>query len=228
MKTKFLNATKNILEKNLKISEKPYVENKIILVYDLDSTLSREVSEGYIKNLEKNINSEIINFAEIKKEELQKKLVNLKENSTVILVASTNFRIEDFRIRMTLHKMLVWCLEHNHLGYIAKNQIENYADAIEYRTPYYEELSKKLKEISDNSDTLKIISKDWNILEFSWGFEDMKQNTGNYEWINRGWSFPIWENFTEIIDFEKANWKIAIRAYPDTKMITHFLDNLLF
>ncbi len=224
MKNKTLLATKNILEKNLKIPEKPYSENKIILVYDLDSPLSREISGGYITNLKNNKNSEIINFNKIKKEDLRKKLLNLKENSTVILVQSTNFRIEDFRIRMTLHKMWIWCLEHNHLAYIKDNEIENYIDAIEYKTPYYEKLSKKLKEISDNSNSLKIISKDWNILEFVWGFEDMKQNTWNYDWKNRGGSIPIWENFTEIKDFKKANWKVAIRAYPDTKMIVHFLD----
>jgi hypothetical protein len=104
MKTKFLQATKNILEKNLKILEKSYLENKLILVYDLDSPLSRELSEGYIENLKNYKNSEIINFSEIEKEKLKEKLFNLKENSTVILVQSTNFRIENFRIRMTLYK----------------------------------------------------------------------------------------------------------------------------
>gem|GEM_PF-1925078 len=37
---KFLEATKNILEKNLKFLEKPYSENKVVLVYDSDSKLS--------------------------------------------------------------------------------------------------------------------------------------------------------------------------------------------
>ncbi len=231
---KFLEATKNILEKNLKFLEKPYSENKVVLVYDSDSKLSNFLAKWYIENL-KNYNHpltpslirkgeiEIINFDEIKKENLKEKLINLKKNSTVILVQSTNFRIENFRIRMTLHKSWIWCLEHNHLWYISDKQVENYADAIEYKTPYYEKLSKKLKQISDNANTLKIISKNWNELIFEWWFEDMKQNTGNYEGKNRGWSFPIWENFTEIKNFAKANWKISIRAFPDTKMITHFL-----
>lgn len=222
MKQKFLNATKNILEKNLKILEKPYSENKVILVYDLDSPLSREISEWYIENLKNNKNSEIINFNQINKEKLQKKLLELKENSSIILVQSSNFRIENFRIRMTLHKMWIWCLEHNHLKYILDNQIENYADAIEYKTPYYDKLSEKLKYISDSSNQLKIISKDKSELIFSWGFEDMKQNTGNYEWKNRGGTFPIWENFTEILDFKKANWKVWIRAFPNEKLQVEF------
>ena len=224
MKDNFLEATKNILEKNLKILEQPYSENKVVLVYDNYSKLSKILAEWYMENLKNHKNSEIINFSEIEKENLKEKLVNLKKNSTVILVQSTNFRIENFRIRMTLHKAWIGCLEHNHLWYMLEDEKENYANAIKYKTPYYEELSKKLKKISDEADSLKIVSKDWNELIFEWGFEDMKQNTGNYEWKNRGWSFPIWENFTEIIDFKKVNWKIAIRAYPDAKMITHFLE----
>jgi hypothetical protein len=40
------------------------------------------------------------------------------------------------------------------------SETENYADAIEYKTPYFEKLSDKLKEISDKADSLTIISKD--------------------------------------------------------------------
>ena len=52
----------------------------------------------------------------------------------------------------------------------------------------------------------------------------MKQNTGDYTWKNRWGTFPIWENFTEIKDFKKANWKVTIRAYPDTKMLVHHTE----
>jgi hypothetical protein len=41
MKNKFLKATKDILEKNLKIFEKPFCENKVVLVYDEESKLSK-------------------------------------------------------------------------------------------------------------------------------------------------------------------------------------------
>jgi hypothetical protein len=40
MNNKAILATKNILEKNLKILEKTYSENKVILVYDTESKLS--------------------------------------------------------------------------------------------------------------------------------------------------------------------------------------------
>ncbi|MBT3729072.1 hypothetical protein HOF65_02445 [bacterium] len=41
---KFLNATRDILEKNLQINELEYKDKQIILVYDFDSILSTEIS----------------------------------------------------------------------------------------------------------------------------------------------------------------------------------------
>jgi flavorubredoxin len=106
MKTKVLQATKHILEDNLEILKEPYNQNKVVLVYDKDSKLSSLISDAYIQNLKnyQNLDIEIIDFNKIDKNYLKEKLVNLAKNSTVILVQSTNFRLEDFRIRVTLHK----------------------------------------------------------------------------------------------------------------------------
>lgn len=210
---KLLEATKNILEKNMTINIKPYSENEILLIYDTESELSKLVSNAYIKNLEWK-NAEIIDINQVNKDELIKRLWSLQEFSTVILVQSTNFRLDNFRIRLQLHNNNVWCLEHNHLLYMKDSEYENYADSIEYLTPYYEELSAKLKTLSDNTKTMKIISNDWSILKIDWWFEDMKQNTWNYEWKRRWWTLPIGENFTEAKDFELVNGELLINIYP--------------
>ena len=222
VKNKFEEATKNILEKNLKILEQPFCEKKVVLVYDEDSKLSKILGEAYAENLKK-LNQqggfsplcEIIIFWEIDKGVLKEKLMNLEADSTVVLVQSTSFRLDDFRLRLNLKNQWVWCIEHNHLWYIRDNEIETYADSIKYRTPFYIELSEKLKNKFDKADRLSVVSKNWDELICEWGFEDMKQNTWDY-WnrIRGGW-FPIWENFTETKDFLKVNWKLSIRAYPN-------------
>ena len=120
---KFLHATKDILEKNLNIDTQPYSDNEILLIYDLESPLSKLISEAYISNL-KNINSELIDINKTNKEELVKRLWELKANSTVILVQSTNFRLDNFRIRLQLHNNDVGCLEHNHLQYMKDDEYE--------------------------------------------------------------------------------------------------------
>ena len=210
---KFLQATRDILEKNLTIWDKPYIENEILLIYDTQSQLSQLVARWYINNL-KNYKADIIDIDTVDKQELIDRLWNLKENSTVILVQSTNFRLDNFRIRLQLHNNGVWCLEHNHLLYMKDDQYENYADAISYMTPYYNELSNKLKEITDVADSMKFVCYDWSIMNISGWFEDMKQNTWNYSWKKRWGTFPIWENFTEAKNFSQVSWELSINIYP--------------
>jgi len=50
----------------------------------------------------------------------------------------------------------------------------------------------------------------------------MKQNTWDFWERIRAGSFPIWENFTEIKNFDNFNWKIAIRAYPNLTFEVQF------
>ncbi|MDQ7009976.1 MAG: hypothetical protein Q9M94_06825, partial [Candidatus Gracilibacteria bacterium] len=229
MKNKFLQASKDILEKNLKILEKPFCKNKVILVYDKESKLSTILGEAYSENIisfsckERDagkaerviISSEIIIFGEIDKEVLKEKLMNLEVDSTVILVQSTNFRLDNFRLRLNLKNAGIGCIEHNHLGYIKDSEIETYADSLEYRTPFYIELGNKLKNKFDKADKLVVVSKDGNKLEIYGGFEEGKLNTGNYGDKIRAGSFPIGEFFTESRDFLKVNGKLSIRAFPN-------------
>lgn len=222
IRQKFLQATKDILEKNLQLLNQKYKDKPIVLVYDMDSELSKQLSQWYIRNLENISNAQLIDFHEIPKNDLKEMLLWLEKDSTVILVQSTNFRLDDFRIRLSLHNNGVGCLEHNHLAYIKDSEIENYADAIEYKTDYYDEVSQRLKNICDTADTMEVICHDGSSLTVTWGFEDMKQNTWNYEWKNRGGTFPIGENFNEALDFKNVNGELSIYAYPDEGFQVHF------
>ncbi|MDF1682623.1 MAG: hypothetical protein P1U46_02610 [Patescibacteria group bacterium] len=89
-----LSSTKNILEKNLDLLNEEFFDEKIVFVYDKNSILSSLISEAYIQNLSIFPNVEIINFDEVDKDLLKEKLLSLKEKSTVILVQSTNFRLD--------------------------------------------------------------------------------------------------------------------------------------
>lgn len=217
-----LEATKDILEKNLSIYDEKVKDKKIILVYDLESPLSKLVANWYIENLKNNKNAEIINFLEIEKEDLKQKLLSLEELSMVIFVSSTNFRLDDFRLRLNLKNSNVWCIEFNHLKYIKDDEIKTYLKAISYNWDFYEKLSNNLKNIFDNWEKFEVISSEWNIFEVTWGFEDMKQNTGNFAIENRYWSYPIWENFNEAKTFSKVNWELLIKAYPYFDMQVYF------
>ncbi|MCD5380774.1 hypothetical protein LR004_02505 [Candidatus Gracilibacteria bacterium] len=225
MKQKLLEATKNILEKNMEITKSPFSDKKIVLIYDDFSELSTLIGESYKQNLEHIENSEVILFQEDSdKKMLQDFLMNLEENSTVILVQSTNFRLDNFRIRLNLKNIGVGCMEHNHLGYMSSDQVENYIDAIEYKTPYYEALSDFMKETIDSSDTLVMRTRDGNELRVEGGFDSVKRNTGDYTDKYRGGTFPVGENFTEAQNFDGVNGSFSIYAYPDMDFQVQFCD----
>lgn len=209
-----LNATKDILEKNLSLKNPEILGKKIVLVYDTDSELSTLISAGYIENLKEYSNVEIILFQEEKGSELKDKLLWLEANSTVILVQSTNFRLESFRIRISLQQKNVGCIEHNHLSYIKSSQTKTYLEAISYQSDYFETVSNFLKQTFDAGNTLKVIWSNGSEFEISWGFEDMKQNTGNFSLDNRYATYPIWENFTEAKDFSNVNGELYVKAFP--------------
>jgi len=200
------------------IYEQKYIDKPLILLYDLESPLSREVSKWYIANLANHKTAEIIDFNSVEKQYLIDKFSLLPEDSTVIIVQSTNFMLNEFRIRLNLNNAWVWCLEHRHLAYIYDSEIENYADAITYNTPLYIELGNKLKTLSDKAQTMTFVCNDGSIMKAEWWFEDMKLNTWDYTWRIRWWNVPIWENFTEILDFSKLNWELSIYAFPDEKL----------
>jgi len=227
---KFLEATKNILENNLKINDLRYSHKSVVLVYDLDSKLSTEVSAWYRDYLEERANTECINFNSVEKEILKEKLLWLEEGSTVILVQSSNFRLDDFRIRLNLHNKGIWCLEHNHLKYIKDDQIETYADALEYRFPFYQKIGDRLKNLSDQADSMKIICQDGSILNITGWFEDMKQNIWDYESKipgvkkNRWSTFPVGEVFTESRIFENVNGELSLYAFPNDDMQVEFCE----
>lgn len=223
MNQELIQATKHILEDNLKINKFPFSDQLIVVVYDDDCELTKNIWEAYKINLLWNDNSEIILFSNISAENLKEKLMNLPEFSTVVLVQSRDFRLDNFRIRLNLHNKWVWCLEHNHLIYLKEGESDNYIDALGYRGYEYNRLSHKFKLISDTAHTATIICHNWDTLEISGGFEDMKQNIWEY-WSRRGSTLPLWENFTEAREFDNVSGKLSVTCYPDSDMNIHFCE----
>ena len=217
-------ATKNILLKNMQLQDDIYNSKPVVLVYDTQSYLSKIIWESYTKNMQSFKDARIYIFEEHEKTELKDMLLSLPEDASVFLVQSTSFRLDDFRIRLNLNNAWVGCLEHAHLWYMKEDQIENYIDSLEYNTPYYEMLSDKMKDIFEMWDTLEMKTKDGSVLRAEWWFEEMKRNTGDYTNKRRWWGFPIWENFTEALDFERVNGCFSVYAYPDETFQVQFCE----
>jgi len=205
---RFTKITKKVLKKQMQCADEPQV-----LLFDRQCELASLLADAYSANMPQ---AEKLNFDNEKPEVLREKLLNLPAGSTVVLVQSSNFRLDDFRIRLQLFNAGIGCLEHSHLQYFSLDQYETYANALEYRGEYYksfgEELAKKLEEAKE----VKILSKDGSILSFG-PMEKAKINHGIFwKQKNRGGAAICGEIFTEAKDFSSVNGELMVSAYPGT------------
>ncbi len=220
-------ATRDILEKNLQISHEKIRDKKILFIYDVDSPLSKLISDGYIAHLKNLPNAEIILFEEEKKEELKAKILELWEYDTNILVQTTNFRLEKFRIRMSLQQRGAAGIEHNHLWYMKEHEVENYLRSISYKTPEFQNISNVLKQKMEAAQTFRVVSQNGTQLSISGWFEEMMQNTWSFSLEERYATYPIGENFTESKIFENVNGELYLFAFPWMDFQVRFCDPFL-
>ena len=61
----------------------------------------------------------------------------LKPSDLVVLVQSTSFRLDAFRIRIELFKRQLKVIEHPHLGRMSGHEIEYYIDSLAYDPEYF-------------------------------------------------------------------------------------------
>ena len=203
---KTFQAVKSIVEKGMCIKNE-----RQLIIYDRQSKLSSLLADAYKEHMPK---ADFIDFDTTEKSVIQEKLESLESGDTVILVQSTNFRLDNFRIRLNLFNRGIGCLEHAHLAYIYEHEYETYVDAVAFRGDYYKDLGLYLKEKLDLDSEVKIESYDGSLLTFG-AMEDSKLNTGLFaEQKSRGGAAMCGEVFSEAQDFSTVNGEMSIFCYP--------------
>ncbi len=197
-------------------------DEHLVVLYDLDSPLSKIMTQAHKDVLAKR-NPETTIIREYKPEdnaELVEMLSNLPEQSSVILIQSTSFRMDKFRIRLHLYNKNMGCMEHSHLSYYGPDQENTWLNALTYKAEEYAELGEKIKKLMDNYDEIKIYSGDKttpDILIFP-EMEEAKINDGRfYQQKNRGGSSICGEIFSESKDLYSVNGKLNICCYPNSE-----------
>src|SRR3989344_8185956 len=117
---------KNIIEKNAKITQE-----KVLLIYDTNSALSKEIAKAY-KEVLKEYHAKSILFKEEKSEQIKQTCKSLKKGDLVILVQSLSFRMSEYRIRMELNSKGILVIEHSHLQFIPKQEHKTYIKSLTY------------------------------------------------------------------------------------------------
>jgi len=187
--------------------------HKVVIVYDTDSTLSLILAKAYRANLPQ---ATYINFHESTPEEIRAVFDTLDALDMVILIQSTSFRLDAFRIRVELFKRKIKVLEHPHLGRMKEEEVSHYINALEYDTKNIKETGLSLKAKMDVAETCVIHSKGEK-LHFPVGLEPVKLNIGDYSTMpNVGGQFPIGEVFTESKELTAVNGRAKVFAFADT------------
>ena len=204
--------------------------HKTIIVYDSDSVLSSILAKAYHSNVP---NALFLDFHAYTPQEIRAAFDTLKPLDMVILIQSTNFRLDAFRIRVELFKREIKVLEHPHLSRMKEEEVSHYIDALEYDTQTIKETGLKLKAKIDVAREACIYSGGES-LHFPVGLEPAKLNIGDYSVMpNTGGQFPIGEVFTESKELTALNGRATVFAFADTsyrinvpsKPITIIIEN---
>lgn len=205
-------------------------KEKAVLVYDKNSPLSRVLAEAYKGALPHGV---FIDFDETQPEEILDVFSELVPSSLVVLVQSTSFRLDAFRMRVELFKKKIKVLEHPHLSRMEDDQTLTYINALKYDEAYYRGVGRRLKEKVDMASR-GVLDSGGELLVYESAFESAKLNIGDYSQMNNtGGQFPIGEVFTEAKELTSLNGRLNIFSFGDVtykvnmpeKPITLIIEN---
>ncbi|QQR79878.1 MAG: hypothetical protein IPJ69_11110 [Deltaproteobacteria bacterium] len=186
--------------------------SRALIVYDDQSALTGMISKAYHEVLP---NALSINFDQTPAEKILEIFKTLSPKDLVVLIQSSSFRLDAFRIRVQLFQQGIKVIEYPHLGRVLESEYETYLDSLIYDSKYYRTLGPALKEKLDQSHEVKLLSGDHSLV-FGGPMESAKLNIGDYRGMrNVGGQFPIGEVFTELKKLEDLNGNVALFAFGD-------------
>lgn len=190
---------------------------KAVVIYDTEAPLTALILEGYKQAIPE---AEFIDFRSVTVESVREKINTLTRGDLVVLLQSTNFRLNEFRFRIELFERGLKTIEHIHLARIDESQFETYVNALYYDANFYRPLGTALKQRLDTCEKVRVFCEGTELV-YPVGMESSKLNIGDYTGMkNVGGTFPIGEVFTESKDLTKVNGAVKIFAYAgmDHKM----------
>lgn len=184
-----------------------------LVVFDTRTGLARALTEAYRRNLP---GATFIDFDTAGADQVLAAFRRMAPKDLVVLVQSTNFRLEAFRIRVELFKLGLKVIEHVHLSRMPGPQAEHYIEALAYDPAYFRGVGKALKARIDAAPYGRVVGGDAELV-FASPFEPAKLNVGDYsDMHNVGGQFPIGEVFTEARDLEAVSGTVLVHVFGDT------------
>jgi aminopeptidase len=189
-----------------------------IVVWDAQCDLAVALTEAYRRCLPDAL---FIEFDSSAPEVVLTAFAQLSPGDLVVLIQSTSFRLDAFRIRVELFKRSLKVIEHPHLGRMYGEEALTYIDSLTYDPGYFRGVGNALKTLIDSAQE-GVIDSGGERLFFPVGFEPAKLNVGDYRNMqNIGGQFPIGEVFTESKDLEAVHGCVRISLFGDTAFMVN-------
>jgi aminopeptidase len=193
-----------------------------VVVSDAQCDLSIALTKAYRRCLP---DATFIDFGSIAPEAVRAAFKRLAPADLVVLIQSTSFRLDAFRIRVELFKRSLKVIEHPHLARMQGAEALIYIDSLAYDPAYFRGVGNALKARIDSAQVC-VIDSDGEQLVFASGLESAKLNVGDYSSMqNVGGQFPIGEVFTESRDLEAVNGRVRISFFGDTTFTVNKPDH---
>ncbi len=187
-------------------------EKTALIVYDESTPLAKLLAAAYLEILPQ---AQALNFDQTEVPVILKALESLSAGDLVVLVQSTRFRLNEFRLRVVLFNQGIKVIEHPHLGRVLESEFPTYINSLAYDRDYYHHIGPALKKRLDGAEEVRLISGA-NTLIYGGKMEKAKLNIGDYSQLkNIGGQFPIGEVFTELCDLTLLNGKISLFSFGD-------------
>ena len=191
---------------------------RALVVHDGRTALARALVEAYRRNLP---DGHFVDFDAATPQQVLDLFRTLAPQDLVVLVQSTNFRLDGFRLRVELFKLGLKVIEHVHLSRMPGAQGEHYIEALAYDPVYYRGVGHALKARIDHARRGEVHGGG-EVLAFDSPFEAAKLNVGDYRAMaNAGGQFPIGEVFTEARDLEAVSGRARVHVFGDTAYLVN-------
>jgi hypothetical protein len=191
---------------------------RALVVHDTRTGLARALAEAYRRNLP---DADFVDFDAVTPDAVLALFRTLAPQDLVVLVQSSNFRLDGFRLRVELFKLGLKVIEHVHLSRMPGAQGEHYIAALAYDPAYFRGVGHALKQRIDRAQRGEVHGGS-EVLVFDSSFESAKLNVGDYSAMaNVGGQFPIGEVFTEARDLEAVNGRALVHVFGDTAYLVN-------
>ncbi len=184
-----------------------------LVVFDTQTNLSEILTNAYKKSLPE---GRFVDFNSVNQEELIIMFDSLEPKDLVVLIQSSNFRLNDFRIRLNLFARGLKVIEHMHLYRNSPTTQGIYIDSLAYDQKYLIEKSTGINKALIEAKSL-FINYNGDTCSIDCELEVPKLNIGQYEGMaNIGGTYPIGEVFTESKVLEAINGRIYVYAFANS------------